>query len=60
MSKVSVLIPAYNEELSLPELYSKLKEMMDSYAEYEWEILFVNDKMRELILSTCRAILEKK
>ena len=29
MSKVSVLIPAYNEELSLPELYSKLKEMMD-------------------------------
>lgn len=35
MSKVSVLIPAYNEELSLPELYSKLKEMMDSYAEYE-------------------------
>ena len=34
MSKVSVLIPAYNEELSLPELYSKLKEMMDSYAEY--------------------------
>lgn len=43
MSKVSVLIPAYNEELSLPELYSKLKEMMDSYAEYEWEILFVND-----------------
>ena len=35
MSKVSVLIPAYNEELSLPELYSKLKEMMDSYAEYD-------------------------
>ena len=29
MSKVSVLIPAYNEELSLPELYSKLKEMME-------------------------------
>ena len=41
MSKVSVLIPAYNEELSLPELYSKLKEMMDSYAEYEWEILLM-------------------
>ena len=28
MSKVSVLIPAYNEELSLPELYSKLKEIL--------------------------------
>ena len=50
MSKVSVLIPAYNEELSLPELYSKLKEMMDSYAEYEWEILFVNDVIHDKTL----------
>ena len=51
MSKVSVLIPAYNEELSLPELYSKLKEMMDSYAEYEGEILFdgSHDKTLEVI-----------
>lgn len=32
MSKISVLIPAYNEELSLPELYLKMKEVMgDSF-----------------------------
>ena len=54
MSKVSVLIPAYNEELSLPELYSKLKEMMDSYAEYEWEILFVNDGSHDKTLEVIK------
>lgn len=50
MSKVSVLIPAYNEELSLPEL----KEMMDSYAEYEWEILFVNDGSHDKTLEVIK------
>lgn len=43
MSKVSILIPAYNEELSLSKLYLKIKETMDVFLEYEWEILFVND-----------------
>ena len=47
-------VPAYNEELSLPELYSKLKEMMDSYAEYEWEILFVNDGSHDKTLEVIK------
>ena len=45
MSKVSVLIPAYNEELSLPELYSKLNE---------WEILFVNDGSHDKTLEVIK------
>lgn len=41
--KVSVFVPAHNEEQTLPILYQELKKVMDSHNEYEWEILIVND-----------------
>ena len=43
MKKISVLIPCYNEEQSLPMLYPELVKLMDSQSAYEWEVLFVND-----------------
>lgn len=41
--KVSILIPAYNEEKSIPLLYDVLKQITDNLETYDWEILFVND-----------------
>ena len=43
MKKISILIPCYNEEQSLPMLYSELVKLMDSQSAYEWEVLFIND-----------------
>lgn len=43
MKKVSILIPAYNEEKSLPLLHSELNKMMTANDQYEWEVLFAND-----------------
>lgn len=43
MKKVSILIPCYNEEASLPALYDALQELMASNHQYEWEVLLVND-----------------
>ena len=43
MKKVSILIPCYNEEASLPALYEALKELMDGQPGYQWEVLMVND-----------------
>ena len=43
MKKVSILIPCYNEEASLPALYEALKELMDGQPDYQWEVLMVND-----------------
>lgn len=43
MKKVSILIPAYNEERSLPLLYTELDKVMTANDQYEWEVLFVND-----------------
>lgn len=41
--KISILIPAYNEEASLPYLYPEIKKLMDNHISYEWEVLFVDD-----------------
>lgn len=43
MKKISILIPCYNEEKSLPLLYPELLKLMDSQPNYEWELMFVND-----------------
>ena len=43
MKKVSILIPCYNEEKSLPMLYPELVKLMDGHPGYEWELIFVND-----------------
>ena len=43
MKKISILIPCFNEEQSLPLLLPDLHKLMDSQTAYEWEVLFVND-----------------
>lgn len=43
MKKISILIPAYNEQDVLHILYERLHKLMESNSHYEWEILFVND-----------------
>lgn len=50
MKKVTILIPAYNEEKSLPLLYPELKKMMDKESKYNWEVLFVNDGSKDRTL----------
>ena len=43
MKKVTVLIPCYNEEASLPYLYEALCNLTADSPGYDWEFLFVND-----------------
>lgn len=43
MKKISILIPCYNEEKSLPLLYPELVKLMNGNPGYEWELMFVND-----------------
>ena len=62
MKKVTILIPCYNEEASLPALYEALQQLMDQQTAYEWEVLMVNDGsgdhtievIRELRAKDCR------
>lgn len=51
MKKVSILIPCYNEEASLPLLYDQLLILFEELPQYEWEMLFINDGSRDNTLS---------
>lgn len=43
MKKVTILVPCYNEEDSLPLLYEQLQGLMQSHGEYLWQVLLVDD-----------------
>ena len=50
MKKISIIIPAYNEEESLPYLHERLNNLMNSNKNYEFEILFINDGSKDKTL----------
>lgn len=50
MKKISILIPCYNEEKSLPLLVPELDKVANSLPQYEWEYMFVNDGSRDKTL----------
>ena len=56
MKKISILIPCYNEEKSLPMLYPELVKLMDCHAGYDWELLFVNDGSTDDTLTVLRQL----
>ena len=45
--KISIIVPTYNEEDSLPYLYDRLNVLMNEMKEYDFEILFVNDGSKD-------------
>ncbi len=59
MKKISILIPAYNEEEVLPLLFDRLDALAKSLKSYQFEFLFVNDGSRDNTLSILREQAEK-
>ena len=55
MKKITILIPCYNEEKSLPLLCPELKSLMDGQSRYEWDVLFVNDGSKDNTLKLIKA-----
>lgn len=47
MKKVSIIIPAYNEEDNLNAIFEKLREVFAGLPQYKYEIIFVNDGSRD-------------
>ena len=57
--KISIIIPTYNEEESLPLLYEKLNEIMMQMSNYDFEILFVNDGSKDKSLEIIKKFREQ-
>ena len=43
MSKISIVIPCFNEEEALPVYYREMRRVMEEMSEEEFELLFVDD-----------------
>ena len=54
--KVTVVVPCFNEESSLPILYERLKKLMDDNAEYQWEVIMINDGSYDNTLEVLRQL----
>ena len=59
MKKISIIIPAYNEEESLPFLYERLDKLMNEIDTYEFEVLFVNDGSKDKTIQIIKELRQK-
>lgn len=57
--KVSLLIPCYNEEASLPALYEALEKLMTDNGKYDWEVILINDGSRDNTLPLLQDLRKK-
>ncbi|HQB63573.1 MAG TPA: glycosyltransferase family 2 protein [Sedimentibacter sp.] len=53
------MIPAYNEEETIPLLYDELNKVLETIPGYEFEILFVNDGSNDNTLNILRNIQQR-
>lgn len=59
MKKISIIVPAYNEEESIPYLEKRLVALMDNMKNYEFEVLFVNDGSKDRTLELIKNLRER-
>ena len=58
MKKVSVVVPIYNEEAVIKELYSRLNKTLQLLIDYEYEIILVDDGSKDYSCEIMRKIAE--
>lgn len=47
MKKISIVIPAYNEEENIPQIRQAVDEVFKTLSGYNYEIIFINDGSRD-------------
>lgn len=58
MPKYSLIIPIYNEEETIPELYRRVSDVMDSLDDFV-ELILINDGSRDRSLNLIRELQER-
>lgn len=56
---VSILVPCYNEEASLPKLYEEVSKLMDAENNYDWELFFINDGSHDKTIDIIKDLYER-
>ncbi|WP_147534145.1 glycosyltransferase family 2 protein [Bacillus marasmi] len=56
MKKITILIPAYNEQDVLYQLYNRLSTVINQLPRYRFELLFVNDGSKDETLNIIKSL----
>lgn len=56
MKKVTILVPCYNEQSSLPSFRVALNKVIDALATYQWDVLFINDGSKDNTLELMKQL----
>jgi len=59
MEKISVIVPCYNEQESLPYFYDEIAKVTSEIPNVEFEILFVDDGSKDNTLTIAKALNNK-
>jgi len=59
MKKISILIPAYNEQPVLEKLFTRLANLANDNKAYAFEFLFVNDGSKDKTMETIKEFADK-
>ena len=59
MAKLTVIVPCYNEEESLPGFFREIRKVCDQLKQYQFELLFVDDGSRDRTLELLRKEAER-
>ena len=58
MDKISIIVPCYNEEESLPVFYQKITEVLRNM-NYDYELIWIDDGSKDNTLSVMKLLAEK-
>lgn len=59
MDKISIIVPCYNEEKSLPLFYEELDKNMKEFENVEFEIILINDGSKDNTLNEIKQLAER-
>ena len=58
MEKMSIVVPCYNEEESLPNFYKAICQVSEEMKDLEFEFVFVDDGSRDKSAQICEKYVE--
>lgn len=56
MTKISIIVPCYNESEALPIFYSELTKVLQQLPHYRFELLFIDDGSKDTTLQVIRGL----
>lgn len=56
MEKISVIVPCYNEQESLPYFYEEISKVMNEMSEFQFEIIGINDGSKDNTLNELKKL----